>query len=135
MIKQRLLEICQALGISASELSTTIGKSRPYIANLKKDISSETLLNIHINYPSVNILRIITGEGEVLLNKDKQSNVSIDISFFIEKYNQLEKENKELLLEIGELKGRLKELKELKKHAQEEGNVKCAAASGSDLEE
>ena len=122
MIKQRLLDICQALGISASELSTTIGKSRPYIANLKKDISSETLLNIYINYPSVNILRIITGEGEVLLNKEKQFNAGVDMSFFVEKYNQLEKENKELLLEIGELKGQLKELKALKKHAPEENN-------------
>ena len=131
MIKQRLLDICQALGISASELSTTIGKSRPYIANLKKDISSETLLNIYINYPSVNILRIITGEGEILLNKEKQFKAGVDMSFFVEKYNQLEKENKELLLEIGELKG---QLKELKKHAPEENNARCAAASGSDLE-
>lgn len=81
MIKQRLLDICNALNISASEMSTTIGMSRPYIANLKKDITTEVLLNIHIKYPSVNIMRIITGEGSVLLENNKVQNANIDSSF------------------------------------------------------
>ena len=124
MIKQRLLDICNALNISASEMSTTIGMSRPYIANLKKDITTEVLLNIHI-------MRIITGEGSVLLENNKVQNANIDSSFFIEKYNQLENENKKLLMEVGELKGRIKEIKKL---VPEEGNATCAIASGSDLE-
>lgn len=131
MIKQRLLDICNALNISASEMSTTIGMSRPYIANLKKDITTEVLLNIHIKYPSVNIMRIITGEGDVLLETNKIQNANIDSSFFIEKYNQLERENKKLLMEVGELKGKLQEIK---KDVPEENNVTCADANGSDLE-
>lgn len=83
MIKQRLLDICNALNISASEMSTTIGMSRPYIANLKKDITTEVLLNIHIKYPSVNIMRIITGEGSVLLENNKVQNANIDSSFLL----------------------------------------------------
>ena len=102
--------------------------SRSYIANLKKDITTEVLLNIYVKYPSVNIMRIITGEGDILLSKQ---NLQIDNSFFLEKYNQLEIENKKLLLEVGELKG---ELKTIKKHAQVEDNAICADASGSDLE-
>ena len=86
------------------------------------------MININIKYPSVNIMRIITGEGDILLSKQ---NLQIDNSFFLEKYNQLEIENKKLLLEVGELKG---ELKTIKKHAQVEDNEICAAASGSDLE-
>lgn len=129
MIKQRLLDICKALDISASELSTTIGMSRPYIANLKKDITTEVLLNIHINYPTVNIMRIITGEGEVLVDESKKADIAS--SFFLEKYNQLESENKNLLLEVGELRGRIEEIK---KRVPEEGNAICADASGSDLE-
>lgn len=131
MIKQRLLDICNALDISASEMSTTIGMSRPYIANLKKDITTEVLLNIHIKYPSVNLMRIITGEGPVLLDDNKNQNTNINSSFFIEKYNQLENENKKLLVEIGELRGRLQEIK---KRVPEEGNAICADVSGSDLE-
>lgn len=128
MIKQRLLDICAVLNISASEMSTSIGMSRPYIANLKKDITTEVLLNIHIKYPSVNIMRIITGEGDVLLSNPDWK---INDSFFRDKYNQLEAENKRLLLEVGELKG---ELKAIKKRVPEEGNVTCADVSGSDLE-
>ena len=132
MIKQRLLDICKALNISASEMSTTIGMSRPYIAYLKKDITTEVLLNIHIKYPSVNIMRIITGEGSVLLDDNRKQNISIDSSFFIEKYNLLENENKELRLKVGRLEG---QLIEVKKHVPTEGNAICADVSGSDLEE
>lgn len=128
MIKQRLLDICEALNISANQFSIDIGMSRSYIDNLKKDITTEVLLNIYVKYPSVNIMRIITGEGDILLSKQ---NLQIDNSFFLEKYNQLEIENKKLLLEVGELKG---ELKTIKKHAQVEDNAICADASGSDLE-
>ena len=123
-----LLDICEALNISANQFSIDIGMSRSYIANLKKDITTEVLLNIYVKYPSVNIMRIITGEGDILLSKQ---NLQIDNSFFLEKYNQLEIENKKLLLEVGELKG---ELKTIKKHAQVEDNAICADASGSDLE-
>ena len=109
MIKQRLLDICEALNISANQFSIDIGMSRSYIANLKKDITTEVLLNIHVKYPSVNIMRIITGEGDILLCKQ---NLQIDNSFFLEKC----------------------ELKTIKKHAQVEDNAICADASGSDLE-
>lgn len=110
MIKQRLLDICNALNISASEMSTTIGMSRPYIANLKKDITTEVLLNIHIKYPSVNIMRIITGEGSVLLENNKVQNANIDSSFSLRNIISLKMKIK-LLMEVGELKGEFKKLK------------------------
>ena len=56
---------------------------------------------------------------------------SLTPSFFIEKYNQLENEIKKLLMEGGELKGRIQEIIKL---VPEEGNATCAIASGSDLE-
>lgn len=131
MIKQRLLDICEAFNISASEMSIAIGKSRPYIANLKKDITTDVLLNIHIKYPSVNIMRIVTGEGDVLLDDSQNMNNGVSPTYFIEKCHQLESENKKLLLEVGELKG---QLKEIKKRVPGECNVTCATVSGSDLE-
>ena len=59
MIKQRLLDICEALNISANQFSIDIGMSRSYIANLKKDITTEVLLNIyavsytHLTLPTI----------------------------------------------------------------------------------
>lgn len=131
MIKQRLLDICNALNISASELSVSIGKSRSYIANIKKDMSTDVLLNIYIKYPSVNIMRIITGEGDVLLTDTHSDKNDISLSYAINRCHQLERENKELLLQVGELKGRIIEIK---KRVPEEGNAICANASGSGLE-
>lgn len=101
MIKQRLLDICNALNISASEMSTTIGMSRPYIANLKKDITTEVLLNIHIKYPSVNIMRIITGEGDVLLETNKIQNANIDSSFSLRNIISLKGKIKNYLWKLG----------------------------------
>ena len=77
-------------------------------------------------------MRIITGEGSVLLENNKIQHANIDSSFFVEKYNQLEKENKKLLIEVGVLKGRLQELK---KRVPKADNAICADVSGSDLEE
>lgn len=65
-VKQRLLNICAALKISARSFSSSIGMSPTYLTSLNKDITSAVLNNIYINYPNVNILWIITGEGEML---------------------------------------------------------------------
>lgn len=131
MIKQRLLDICKALKLSEGEFSTSIGKSRPYIANLKNDITTSVLLNIHIKYSTVNIMRIITGEGDVLISSNNNNSNNISSSDFEKKIKELELENKTLIRENGHLEGQLKEIKKL---VPAENDVKCAIVSGSDLE-
>lgn len=77
----------------------------------------------------------MTGEGTMFQqeeNKDISLAYAIDRCRQLEKENnQLNKENKELLLQVGELTGRIKEIK---KDVPKENNVTCADASGSDLE-
>jgi len=51
---------------------------------------------------------IMTGKGDMLLSEDKVT----ENSFFIQKYNQLEKENGDLKEEVGKLKERIKNLQE-----------------------
>lgn len=79
---------------------------------------------------------VMTGQGTMFISIN---NNGLDISYFIEKCNMLDNENKKLLMEIGELKGKVGELtgelKVIKKHVPEGGNATCAIASGSDLEE
>ena len=104
--------------------------SRPYIANLKKDITTEVLLNIHITYPSVNIMRIITGEGDILITNNPNNSNDM-ISYLMQKIENLETENKTLIKEIGYLEGQLKEVKKL---VPKEENAICATASGSTSE-
>lgn len=81
---------------------------------------------ILINDNRLNSQWVMTGQGSMFLSID-----SSNLSYFIDKCHQLEKEKAELLLQVGELIGRIKEIK---KCVPEEGNVICASASGSDLE-
>ena len=90
-VKQRLLDICATLEISARSFSSSIGMSPTYLTSLNKDITSAVLNNIYINYPNVNILWIITGKGE-MLNTDPS---------LIERKEEVEK-----------LRARIEELKE-----------------------
>lgn len=50
---------------------------------------------------------IMTGKGDMLLSEDKLT----ENSFFIQKYNQLEKENGDLKEEVGKLKERILQMK------------------------
>ena len=49
----------------------------------------------------------MTGKGNMLLSEDKLT----ENSFFIQKYNQLEKENGDLKEEVGKLKERILQMK------------------------
>lgn len=70
----------------------------------------------------------MTGEGTMF---QQEENKDISLAYAIDRCRQLEKENKELLLQVGELTGRIKEIK---KDVPKENNATCADASGSDLE-
>lgn len=69
---------------------------------------------------------VMTGQGSMFLSGDNGN-----LSYFIEKCRQLEKERTELLLQVGELRGRIEEIK---KRVPEESNAICADASGFGLE-
>ena len=124
MVRDRLLDICRELGVSASQFSLSIGKSRPYLANLNKDITTEVLLNIHTAYPTVNIMRIITGMGDILLKNQSDYDNNLN-SYLISRIKSLEEENKELNKEVGRFEILLSESK---KNVQGEENVVCAIA-------
>lgn len=70
----------------------------------------------------------MTGQGKMF---QQEENKDVSLSYVIDRCRQLEKENRELLLQVGELTGRIKEIKKL---VPEDGNVACAIVSGSDLE-
>ncbi len=71
---------------------------------------------------------VMTGQGKMF---QQEENKDVSLSYVIDRCRQLEKENRELLLQVGELTGRIKEIKKL---VPEDGNVACAIVSGSDLE-
>lgn len=113
VVKQRLLEICRILNVSARTFSTSIGMSPTYLASLNKDITSSVLNNIYITYPSVDIIWIITGKGSPLL-----STSDLDSSFELKRlklnYDELKEDYRKTIEELALCKDRLKNYESVK---------------------
>ena len=123
---------------SEAEYLRAVGMASTKITEVRKGkdrFRPDEIRNILINSKTLNAHWIMTGEGTMFQqeeNKDISLAYAIDRCRQLEKENnQLNKENKELLLQVGELTGRIKEIK---KDVPKENNVTCADASGSDLE-
>lgn len=116
---------------SEAEYLRAIGMASTKISEVRKGKVSfrpDEIRNILINSKTLNAHWIMTGEGTMF---QQEENKDISLAYAIDRCRQLEKENKELLLQVGELTGRIKEIK---KDVPKENNVTCADASGSDLE-
>ena len=96
-IKERLFELCNDLGITTNAFSQQIGKNREFIRKITGEIGSDALRQIYRTYPNVNIMWIITGEGEKFLLTD--DSISNDNNLT----NYLKEENKELKEEVRRL--------------------------------
>lgn len=108
VMQERLIALCDALGLSRREFSVSIGKTCTYVSSLNKDITVSVLNNILVTYPNVNLMWLITGKGDILLKEP----IKEELSDYIQTENKaLKKENKELLLEVGRLQGIISELK------------------------
>jgi predicted RNA-binding protein with PIN domain len=107
LVKKRLLELCSFLGISPDQFSKNIGKNREYIRKITKEIGSDALRQIYLAYSDVNILWIITGEGEMLLSEEKKEGYSL---YYEKKVDKLQNEIARLNRENGILEGKLEML-------------------------
>lgn len=75
MIKtvDRLMQFIKYAGLSARQFDLSIGASNGYTLRMKKNsasIGSDVIENIIRTYPQLNLVWLITGEGE-MLNPDK----------------------------------------------------------------
>ena len=116
---------------SEAEYLRAVGMASTKISEVRKGKVSfrpDEIRNILRNSKTLNAHWIMTGEGTMF---QQEENKDISLAYAIDRCRQLEKENKELLLQVGELTGRIKEIK---KDVPKENNATCADASGSDLE-
>ena len=135
-IDRRIIEYITNLNVikvykSEAEYLRAVGMASTKISEVRKGKVSfrpDEIRNILINSKTLNAHWIMTGEGTMF---QQEENKDISLAYAIDRCRQLEKENKELLLQVGELTGRIKEIK---KDVPKENNATCADASGSDLE-
>lgn len=65
-IKNRLIEFIMLKNISIRKFESSIGASNGYIKNLKYQPKDDILQKILLQYPELNKIWLLTGEGEML---------------------------------------------------------------------
>ncbi|KZE82866.1 hypothetical protein AV926_04780 [Myroides marinus] len=69
-VKERLKEFATHLDLTISAFEKEINASNGYINNISKSISLEKISTIKQKYPQLNIEWLLTGEGEMIKNKE-----------------------------------------------------------------
>ena len=70
-VKERLKQFIKHLGISEREFCRRVGVGSAYIQSIRKSIMPDTLQQIAIQFPQLNPLWLMMGEGEMLLPEEK----------------------------------------------------------------
>ena len=84
----RIMLVIKNLGISARQFDISIGTANGYILRMQKNnasVGSDVIERIIQLYPQVNLVWLITGKGDMLLedNKTKNSKTSLEIEKYI----------------------------------------------------
>lgn len=140
-VKERLKEFIKAEGISEREFCRRVGVGSAYIQSIRKSIMPDTLQQITIQFPRLNPLWLLLGEGEMLMPEAKPEAETPEIrpSEMLAKLLDEAKEEKARLLSIIESQQRIMEsqqrtienLTELSKKANaRQGDAAGCAAAG-----
>ncbi|WP_158979182.1 hypothetical protein [Cellulophaga sp. L1A9] len=102
----RLMQFIKHAGMSARQFDLSIGASNGYTLRMLKNnasIGSDVIENIVATYPNLNLVWLITGEGEMLKSEANSLN-----------FNQLPKEKQSEIEQIIERKIRERQERELR---------------------
>lgn len=70
-VKERLKEFIKSLGISEREFCRRVGVGSAYIQSIRKSIMPDTLQQITMQFPQLNPLWLMIGDGEMLIPEEK----------------------------------------------------------------
>ena len=110
-VKERLKEFIKAEGISEREFCRRVGVGSAYIQSIRKSIMPDTLQQITIQFPRLNPLWLLLGEGEMFIpeTKPKAKATEIRPSEMLAKLLDEAKDEKARLLSIIESQQRIME--------------------------
>ena len=107
-IKERLVQLCDALNVTPNQFSLQIGKSREFVRKITGEIGSDALRNIFRTHPNVNLVWLITGKGDKFLENDTLSSNNESLTSYLKEENkELKEEIKRLIQENATLSARL----------------------------
>ncbi len=110
-VKERLKEFIKAEGISEREFCRRVGVGSAYIQSIRKSIMPDTLQQITIQFPQLNPLWLLLGEGEMFIPETKPEAEATEIrpSEMLAKLLDEAKDEKARLLSIIESQQRIME--------------------------
>lgn len=79
-VKERLKIFIKHLGISEREFCRRVGVGSAYIQSIRKSIMPDTLQQISIQFPQLNPIWLMMGEGEMLLPEEKPEEKKPEVS-------------------------------------------------------
>ena len=96
-IKDRLLTFIDHIGSNPRQFSKSLGRSDGYVRTIGKSMGSDVIGNILLLHPNLNVNWLITGNGEMLLEK------SIDNPDLL----RIKEENEDLKKQVWYLQGQV----------------------------
>lgn len=102
-VQRRLFLLASEFGLSPNQFSIKIGRDRSYLHKIAKEVQSDALRDIFTTFPSANIVWIITGEGDMLLNEGDDTLRSSDASLLLRLFNEERSKTSKLEEEIRSL--------------------------------
>lgn len=133
-VKDRLIEYIKSKGISNSEFCRAIGVSNAFVSSMRRSIQPDKAKSIALKFPDLNISWLLTGEGTMLQGETTPivTNAVHKVEVSEEAWEVIKKQADSLASKDRQMEELINLLK--KANAHKGNNVKCAAASGSDLE-
>lgn len=88
-VKERLIYYLDSKGVNKSEFGRRIGVSNAFVTSIRKSIQPDKLLAIQNAFPDLNTSWLLTGEGEMLKEKEADKNkIAEDVDLSAISYTQ-----------------------------------------------
>lgn len=131
-VKERLKYFIKAEGISEREFCRRVGVGSAYIQSIRKSIMPDTLQQITIQFPRLNPIWLMMGDGEMLLpEEEKKPKTAASSEILLKLLDDAQNEKARLLSIIESQQRTIERLTELTKKADvHRDDVVTSAAAG-----
>lgn len=126
-IKDRLLEFVAYTKLSKRKFQEKIGVSNSYIQNISEGIGADVLNRITIQFPELNNVWLLTGEGSMLKTDPESSSESETITVSREAWDIIKRQAESLERKDAQISDLISILKKI--NVQQDAPAACADAN------